>query len=38
MAAREVLSLPMFPELTKAQIRRVAEAIQDFFRKQAKAV
>ena len=32
-ASREVLSLPMFPELTDAQIRRVAEVIRDFFRK-----
>ena len=31
-AARECLSLPMFPELTDAQIQRVAEVVQDFFR------
>ena len=30
-AAREVLSLPIFPELTDAQIVRVAQAIHDFF-------
>ena len=32
-AARECLSLPIFPELTDAQIQRVAEVIKDFFRK-----
>jgi dTDP-4-amino-4,6-dideoxygalactose transaminase len=32
-AAREVLSLPIFPELTDAQILRVVEVIKDFFRK-----
>ena len=32
-AAREVLSLPMFPELTDAQIQRVVEVVKDFFRK-----
>jgi dTDP-4-amino-4,6-dideoxygalactose transaminase len=32
-AAQEVLSLPMFPELTDAQIQRVAAVIEDFFRK-----
>ncbi len=31
--ARECLSLPMYPELTDAQIQRVAEVITDFFRK-----
>jgi dTDP-4-amino-4,6-dideoxygalactose transaminase len=31
-AAREVLSLPIFPELTDAQIQRVAEVIKKFFR------
>ena len=36
-ASREVLSLPMFPELADAQIRRVAEVIRDFFRKPAVA-
>lgn len=30
-AARECLSLPIFPELTEAQIRRVAEVIKQFF-------
>ena len=32
-ASREVLSLPMFPELTNAQIQRVAEVVQSFFGK-----
>ncbi|HTQ50366.1 MAG TPA: DegT/DnrJ/EryC1/StrS family aminotransferase [Candidatus Acidoferrales bacterium] len=32
-AARECLSLPIYPELTDAQIRRVTEVIKDFFRK-----
>ena len=32
-AARECLSLPIFPELTDAQIQRVATVIKDFFRK-----
>jgi len=30
-AAREVLSLPMFAELTEAQIQRVADVVKDFF-------
>jgi len=30
-AARECLSLPIFPELTDAQIERVSEVIHDFF-------
>lgn len=30
-AATEVLSLPMFAELTEAQIQRVAEVVKDFF-------
>ncbi len=30
-AARECLSLPIFPELTDAQIRRVAEVVKNFF-------
>ena len=32
-AARECLSLPIYPELTDAQISRVAEVIKQFFRK-----
>jgi dTDP-4-amino-4,6-dideoxygalactose transaminase len=32
-AAREVLSLPIYPELTEEQILRVVEAIKDFFGK-----
>ncbi len=32
-AAREVLSLPMFPALTDVQIRRVAEVVKEFFRR-----
>jgi dTDP-4-amino-4,6-dideoxygalactose transaminase len=30
-AARQCLSLPIFPEMTEAQIQRVAEVIKDFF-------
>lgn len=30
-AARECLSLPVFPEMTDAQIQRVAEVVKDFF-------
>ena len=32
-ASREVLSLPMFAELTNAQLQRVAAAVKEFFRK-----
>ena len=32
-AARECLSLPIFPELTDAQIQRVVEVVKDFFKK-----
>lgn len=32
-AAKEVLSLPMFPELTANSIRRVARSIRTFFKK-----
>ena len=32
-AARECLSLPIYPELTDTQIRRVAEVVKDFFHK-----
>ena len=31
-AARECLSLPIFPELTEAQIQRVSAVIHDFFK------
>jgi dTDP-4-amino-4,6-dideoxygalactose transaminase len=31
-AGRECLSLPIFPELTEAQIQRVAAVIKEFFR------
>jgi dTDP-4-amino-4,6-dideoxygalactose transaminase len=31
-AARECLSLPIYPELTEAQIQRVADVVKDFFR------
>ena len=31
-ATREVLSLPMFPELTDAQIQRVADVVKMFFK------
>lgn len=30
-AARECLSLPIYPELTDAQVQRVAQVIRDFF-------
>lgn len=32
-ASREVLSLPMFPELTDKQIQRVADIVKEFFHK-----
>jgi len=32
-ASREVLALPMFPELTDAQIQRVATVVRDFFKR-----
>ena len=32
-AARECLSLPIFPELTEAQIQRVVSVVKDFFGK-----
>ncbi len=31
-AAKECLSLPIYPELTEAQIQRVAEVVHDFFK------
>jgi dTDP-4-amino-4,6-dideoxygalactose transaminase len=31
-AAREILSLPLYPELTESQVERVAEAVRAFFR------
>jgi dTDP-4-amino-4,6-dideoxygalactose transaminase len=30
-AAKDVLALPMFPELTEAEIRYVVESIADFY-------
>jgi dTDP-4-amino-4,6-dideoxygalactose transaminase len=33
--ARQILSLPMFPQLSDEQIRRVSERIRHFFSKQA---
>lgn len=33
-AARECLSLPLYPELTDAQIERVAAVVRDFFKDQ----
>ena len=32
-AARECLSLPIYPELTDRQLQRIADVIKDFFRK-----
>jgi len=31
-AAREILSLPLYPELAESQVERVAEAVRAFFR------
>jgi len=31
-AARECLSLPIYPELTELQIQRVSAVVHDFFR------
>jgi dTDP-4-amino-4,6-dideoxygalactose transaminase len=31
-AAETLLSLPMFPELTEAQVDRIADAIRRFYR------
>ena len=31
-AARECLSLPIYPELTDKQVQRVVDVIKDFFR------
>ena len=36
-AASEVLALPMFPELSEAEIRRVVERIAEFYRKRFTA-
>ena len=30
-AAQEVLSIPMFPELTQEQVTRVCDTIRDFY-------
>lgn len=35
-AAREVLSLPMFPQLTEAQVHRVCAAVVQFYRQQTE--
>jgi dTDP-4-amino-4,6-dideoxygalactose transaminase len=32
-AARECLSLPIYPELTDAQVQRVAQVVKEFFGK-----
>jgi dTDP-4-amino-4,6-dideoxygalactose transaminase len=32
-SARECLSLPIYPELTDAQLQRVADVVKDFFKK-----
>ncbi|MBM4144450.1 MAG: erythromycin biosynthesis sensory transduction protein eryC1, partial [Lentisphaerae bacterium] len=32
-AAQEIISLPMFAELTEGQIRCVADAIREFYRR-----
>jgi len=32
-ACAEVLALPVFPELTEAQMQRVADAVLGFYRK-----
>lgn len=32
-AAKEVLSIPMFPEITQEQVNRVCDAIRDFYEK-----
>ena len=32
-AARECLSLPIYPELTDEQIERVASVVRDFFKR-----
>ena len=34
-AAKEVLSIPMFPEITEEQVRRVCETIRAFYEKDA---
>lgn len=35
--AKEILSLPMYPELTKDQIHYVCDSIKDFFNEKSKA-
>jgi dTDP-4-amino-4,6-dideoxygalactose transaminase len=32
-AGRECLSLPIYPELTDDQVKRVVDVVEDFFRR-----
>ena len=32
LAAREILSLPLYPGLTESQVERVAQAIRSYYR------